>query len=199
MSINENDEKRRQFQERYETGNLPWDAPLPPPEVCAAVAKRRAGRALDLGCGHGRAAIYLAEQGWDVDGVDFVPLAIEEARRRAAAADVAVNFHAADVTNLDFLNGPYDLALDVGCAHSLDAQQVERYRNELGRLLRPGALYLLFARIGDADSEERPQPLDVEPFRQLFSKYFVLSDYSPDQTDTDEGGWPSAWFWFIRW
>ena len=78
------------FQERYESGRIPWDHELPPPEVISALAERPAGRALDLGCGLGRAAIYLAQRGWQVDAVDFVPLAIEQASQRAEAAGVAV-------------------------------------------------------------------------------------------------------------
>lgn len=71
------------FIERYETERIPWDDPLPPPEVIQLAARLPAGRALDLGCGFGRAAIYLAQQGWSADGIDFVAQAIDEAQRRA--------------------------------------------------------------------------------------------------------------------
>ena len=65
---------------RYRSGQTSWDHPEPPPEVMAFAATLSAGRALDLGCGSGRASIYLARRGWQVDGVDFIPDAIELAR-----------------------------------------------------------------------------------------------------------------------
>ena len=78
------------------------------------------GRALDLGCGLGRATIFLARLGWQADGVDFIAQAVAEATRRAQLAGVAAraHFYHGAVDQLDFLAGPYDFALDVGCAHN---------------------------------------------------------------------------------
>jgi 2-polyprenyl-3-methyl-5-hydroxy-6-metoxy-1,4-benzoquinol methylase len=70
------------LQRRYQERNLPWDLPLPPPEIVALAGELPPGRALDLGCGVGRTAIYLAAAGWSVDGVDFVPEAIQMAEER---------------------------------------------------------------------------------------------------------------------
>ncbi|WP_280364098.1 class I SAM-dependent methyltransferase [Nocardia wallacei] len=79
------------------------------------------GRALDLGCGIGANAIYLARHGWLVTGVDLVPRAIAEARRRAQEAGVnplPVHGDATRLAELGIGDG-YDLILDVGCYHSL--------------------------------------------------------------------------------
>ena len=77
------------FRERYEEGRVPWDDPLPPPEIMALAAELSPGRGLDLGCGFGRATIYLAYRGWRMDGVDFIPQAIAIAQQRAETAGVA--------------------------------------------------------------------------------------------------------------
>lgn len=69
----------------YRFGRPRWDSAEPRPEL-AGVIRGRPGRALDLGCGIGTDAIYLARQGWEAVGVDFVPEAIETARSRAAAS-----------------------------------------------------------------------------------------------------------------
>ena len=66
------------------------------------------GLALDVGCGDGRNAILLAEQGWRVTAVDFSPRALESGRRRATEANVAVEFVLADVAGY-VPQGPYDL------------------------------------------------------------------------------------------
>ncbi len=75
--------------------------------------------------------------------------AIEEARRRAEQSQAIATLHCASVTDLDFLQPPYDLAIDIGCAHALDEGQLRRYHVLMSRLLKPGAFYLLFARLSD--------------------------------------------------
>lgn len=193
------------FNERYATGAVPWDDELPPPEVIALLADLPAGRGLDLGCGYGRAAIYLAKHDWVVDGVDFVPSAIVEAERRAAEAGVAkrINFHVGSVTELDFLNHGYDFALDVGCLHNFDVAQQEAYRNQLQRLLKPGAWYLLFAHLVNGQgiqSDEQPRAkLDETAVRALFNRHFHLEKVEHGITKIpDAEPWTSAWFWFRR-
>ncbi len=198
------DDSYRQLRERYETGDVPWDAELPPPEVMGIVERLPPGRALDLGCGYGRTAIYLAQHGWQVDAVDFVELALEEAERRAAEAGAEVAFHHGSVTDLDFLDGPYDLAVDVGCGHALDKEALRAYRDELRRLLRPGAVFLFFARIrdGGADPGEEgdgPRGLDEPLFRRHFAQGFDLYRYEPGITEMEDGNsWKSAWFWLRK-
>ncbi len=60
---------------------------------------------------YGRTSIYLAQHGWQVDGIDFVPRAIENAKERAASRGVSkdIRFHVASVADLDFLADSYDL------------------------------------------------------------------------------------------
>lgn len=190
-----------QLLSRYEEGRVPWDDPLPPPEVIETAVKLPPGRALDLGCGYGRASIYLAQRQWQVDGVDFIDRAIAEATHRAQLAGVAtmVNFHLGQVTDLHFLSGPYDLALDVGCMHSLDDDGLRRYRDSLLRLLRPGALYLLFAHLRDDDAEVPGRGVYEQTIHALFGSQFTLETARHGMTQVeDKPPWASAWFWFIR-
>lgn len=69
------------------------------------------GRALDLACGEGRHAIYLAQLGWCVTAADFSEAAIAKAWKRAANAGVEVDFHCADVVSFDPEPGAFDLVL----------------------------------------------------------------------------------------
>lgn len=188
--------------EFYQTGPVPWDRSDPPPEVLAFVPTLPVGRALDLGCGLGRAALYMARLGWQVDGVDFIPQAITEATARASQAGLLDNirFHLGPVTQLDFLNGPYDFALDVGCAHSFSPEELRAYHQELLRLLKPGGYYLLFAHL----NEVNPQPetrrwLDEADLLKTFGQGFTLERAEYGQTQVgDQAPWRSAWFWFKR-
>ena len=157
-----------------------------------------------MGCGYGRSALHLGQQGWQADGVDFVEAAIVEARNRAKEAGLSarVQFHIGSVAELSFLSPPYDLAIDVGCMHSLTQEQQQGYRNELVRLLRPGAIYLLFAhlRAEDIDDEEdKPRGIPENAIKQLFLDEFSLErvEYGWTQVE-DKLPWQSGWFWWQR-
>ncbi|MFO7682674.1 MAG: class I SAM-dependent methyltransferase [Chloroflexota bacterium] len=187
--------------QRYEAGQIPWDEELPPPEIIALAEKLSPGRALDLGCGYGRSAIYLARHGWQVDGVDFISLAIAGAFSRAEREGVAdnVNFHLARVTNLDFLKGPYDLAVDVGCMHALENADLARYRDGVYRLLRPGGCYVLFAHMRNDSAEVPGRGVYEQRVYELFSTQFTLDNVRHGMTQVeDKPPWSSAWFWYRR-
>jgi cyclopropane fatty-acyl-phospholipid synthase-like methyltransferase len=186
----------------YGTGRVPWDEELPPPEVVAELEGRPSGRALDLGCGYGRASIFMARSGWEVDGVDFVAQAAATAAERARAAGVDVRFHIASVTDLGFLAGEYDFALDVGCVHALDAAGVGRYQGHLKRLLRRDGRYLLYVRLQDEGGpvpEEGPKGVAEGLLREVFSDGFELEKVEKGITEVEGmAAWESAWFYFRR-
>jgi SAM-dependent methyltransferase len=123
--------------------DLPWHRDAPDgfiPEVVQA--RGRPGRALDLGCGSGVFSVWLAKNGYEVTGLDFIPRAIEMSRARAAADGVHVNW-----VNTDLLTwtapGPFDVIVDSGCLHSLIGGDVRRYRDQLLRWLAPSGDYVL--------------------------------------------------------
>lgn len=196
------EERYHSFARRYENGEvIPWDDPLPPPEVAALAQRLSAGRALDLGSGYGRTAIYLAQRGWRVTGVEYVPAATREAARRAAAAGVSARayFAVGDVSRLTFLTGPFDLAVDVGCMHSLSAGELSGYRDGLARLLAPGAHFLLFAHLRDPAGPEPQRWIGEEELRALFARDFLLEDSVLGSTQVaDREPWPSGWFTYRR-
>lgn len=186
---------------RYASRETPWDSELPPPEVIDFVHEQIVpGRALDIGCGYGRASIYMAKNGWVVDGLDFVEQAVAEAQKRAKAAAVQdkITFHHADITDLSFLKEPYDLAVDVGCAHALDQEQWKRHHRELRRLLQPGATYLLYGRVLDRH-EENPRGFDEPVILDLLTDGFTLHHAEHGLTEMDDGtSWRSVWYWWQR-
>lgn len=83
---------------RYTGSELVWGLP-PNRFVAAELAELAPGRALDVACGEGRNAIWLASRGWHATGLDFSPAAIERAVRLADEAGVAdrTSFRVADV------------------------------------------------------------------------------------------------------
>ncbi len=184
------------FELRYLLGNAPWDTGVTPPEVVELVEQGGLppGRALDLGCGTGTNSLYLARRGWEVVGVDFSAIAIGRARRRARRAGLPVRFFRADVTNLGFLTSPFDLALDIGCLHSIPPEGRERYASEVARLVRPGGLYMLYAFL---PRPGRPPGRGIAPeaVYRLFSPAFTLERQEGGE---DPSGPRSAWYWLRR-
>jgi len=83
----------------------------PNPLVVELVSPLEPGRALELGAGEGRHAVWLAEQGWRVTAVDFSRVALDKARRRAEAAGVAMEYVVADVRELRPAPRGFDLVL----------------------------------------------------------------------------------------
>ena len=99
---------REDWNERYAQKELVWTAE-PNRRFAAEVDGLEPGRALDLACGEGRNAVWLAERGWRVTGVDFSDVALEKAARLAASRDVDVNWVVADVLDLEPEPGAFDL------------------------------------------------------------------------------------------
>jgi len=99
------------------------------------------GRVLELGCGHGRNALYLAGQGCRVDAVDFSAQAIDWARERAQAAGAAVRFQHRSIFDATVPGGRYDLVYDCGCFHHLPPHRRRDYVDLVTRALRAGGSY----------------------------------------------------------
>lgn len=102
--------RREDWDRRYAERELLWSAS--PNRFLVAEADGLApGRALDLACGEGRNAIWLAELGWQVTAVDFSEVAIAKARERAARDGVDVDFLCADLLDFEPQPETYDLVL----------------------------------------------------------------------------------------
>ncbi|MGW0574545.1 class I SAM-dependent methyltransferase [Streptomyces sp. NPDC002920] len=120
------------------------------------------GRALDLGCGPGRNALYLASRGFEVDAVDLSPQAVAWGAERARAAGAAgVRFRCGDAFAL--ATGPYDLIHDSGCFHHLPPHRRISYLDLLDRVLAPGGHLALTCFAAGAMGSELP---DADFYRE---------------------------------
>lgn len=70
------------------------------------------GRALDIACGKGRNALFLAERGFDVVAIDISPVALEEGRRLATEKNLTIAWHQADLEQMQLSEGTYDLVVN---------------------------------------------------------------------------------------
>jgi SAM-dependent methyltransferase len=130
---------------RHPSISIPWDVG-PREELVSLVESGRVkpGRAIDLGSGTASNVIYLAQHGFEVTGVDYSPAAIEMGRARARETGVEVTFIEDDLTNLQNVNGAFDLLLDYGTLDDLRTPQRDLYMKNVLPLTRQGSLFLLY-------------------------------------------------------
>lgn len=124
---------------------VPWDIGEAQPalrelEALGAIS----GEVLDIGCGLGDNAIYLAGRGHSVTALDGSPKAIERARQRAADAGVTVTFGVSDATDLTGYEGRFDTVVDSALFHCLDEDDRRGYAAALHRSARRGARLFLY-------------------------------------------------------
>lgn len=162
---------------------LPWNSDVP--ALLRQVAERRKpGRALDLGCGAGVHAVYLAQQGYSVVGVDFVPAALELARERARIAGVELELHQADVLTYN-TPAAFDLVLDSGCLHHIPPGEVSKYRAQLDQWLQPGGDYILVHFSKQHALDWRPVGPRRVPKKQIVELFAPLHLEGYDETFFD--------------
>jgi SAM-dependent methyltransferase len=96
------------------------------------------GRVLELGCGHGRNAIFMASRGCAVDAIDFSAEALGWARENAHKADVRLNLQYGSIFDAVIDDGAYDLVYDSGCFHHIAPHRRKTYVDLVTRALKPG-------------------------------------------------------------
>jgi cyclopropane fatty-acyl-phospholipid synthase-like methyltransferase len=133
----------------YELGyrhfRMPWEGG-PRSELVDLVETGRLApcRAVDLGCGSGANAVFLAEHGFEVTGIDFAAAALEKAARLAKTTGVNVKWVQDDLTRLTHVQGEFDLLVDYGALDDLGDADRDRYVEQVTPLARSGGRFLLW-------------------------------------------------------
>ena len=146
------------WNQHYASGELPWDTGVPAPELVQLLEAGRLprGRALDIGCGTGTNARYLASQGYDVVGIDVSSLAIERAAAAPKPARGSIELFRLDFLANDPPVGPFDLVFDRGCLHVFDdAADQARFAARVAGCLAPSGLWVSL--LGSTEGAPRDQ------------------------------------------
>ena len=101
----------------------------------------RPGRTIDLGCGNGRNAVFLARQGFSVQAVDYSQTAVDWARDRIVEAGVAVSLIHRSAFDLTLDAGAFDLVYDSGCFHHIAPHRRSQYVELVVGALKPGGWF----------------------------------------------------------
>ena len=151
------------WNESYASGQLPWDTGFPEPLLVEFVTSGAVtpGPALEIGAGTGTNAIWMAEHGFDVLGVDVSPLAVERAHAKMDGRTPRCRFAISDFIDAPPLDGPFQFVFDRGCFHVFDEpEERQRFAAHVSTALAPGGLWLSL--IGSTEGA----PRDVGPPRR---------------------------------
>jgi SAM-dependent methyltransferase len=186
---------RRDFEATYRAGGAPWDIGRPQPEVVAlAGAGEIVGDVLDVGCGTGENALYLASLGHQVIGVDSAPTAISQAQEKAAARGIPAVFLVADALDLGKLRRRVETVLDCGMFHALDPAERRTYAQSLTEVLSPGGTLVLLCFSDEEPPGPGPHRIAEYEIGDAFRSIFVVSRIRRGRFEANRpGGGANAW------
>ena len=185
--------KRSNWDKVYKEGQTPWDTGVQSSELIKVLDSGIVSPcpALDLGCGIGTNAIYLAQKGFDVTAVDISKLAIKKATAKAKEVGVKVRFMQAELPDAHILSGEvFEFIFDRGCFHSIDSENRPHFADMLARLSRKDSMYLLLCGNAREPREDGPPTLTEEEIRETFSRLFNfiwIRDFRFHTTDAAPG------------
>jgi SAM-dependent methyltransferase len=161
----------------YHLAEIPWHSEKPDQELIDLIENKeiKPRFVLDVGCGSGTDAIYLASTGCEVTAIDISREAIRIARERAEKAKVRVNFIADDFTEFDFIDQRFDFINDRGCFHHINPRDREKFAVKINDLLKNNGFYFLRCWSDkEAETERGPYRLSKDEIRNTFSKFFKV-------------------------
>ena len=159
----------------------------PNAQLVAETTSLSPGTALDVGCGEGADAVWLAQHGWDVTAVDISEIALERARAHASSAGVHVSFERTDLVAAPPEPGSYDL-VSAQFFHLPEPPRTQAYRG-LGAAVRPGGHLLV---VGHYPSEhigkDHPERLfTTDEIVELFDGWRVVTSEVRERTAMHHG------------
>jgi SAM-dependent methyltransferase len=181
----------------------PWDTKAPKENVVAWHEGGWVhGDVLDIGCGLGDNAIYLARQGFNVTGLDISPTALITAERRAKDAGVDVTFAVTDSTKLEGYTDAFDTIVDSGMFHCLDDDAKRSYAAAARRATRPGATLLLscFSDANPSDDEWPRPAVSEQTLRDVLGGAgWHITSLEPASWQREiDGSQVEMAFWYVR-
>ncbi len=193
---------QKDFNSRYETLDLPWDIKRAdfnlknmlksfPVEAC---------KALDIGCGTGDNAIWLAKEGFDVSGIDLSSKAIEMAIDKAREAGVKANFQTIDFFKEEVSGSSFGFIFDRGCFHTFQEKE-ERivFAEKVNKLLSKDGLWLsLIGNYDDGRLDIGPPKRKALEVVEVVEPYFEILSIEQGHFDSNDEVPSKIWVCLMR-
>jgi SAM-dependent methyltransferase len=173
-------------------------------------------RAIDLGCGIGRNAFYLAELGYDVTAVDFSQVALGKLKKAKSEHESTDHITVKQIDlakQLPFLDASFDIATDIVTTMTLTPEELPGFETEIRRIVRPGGLFLTYVLSSDdgfllatnpgqtrttvQDSGITDNYLSEERLRQLYKRWTVLEMEKTEKLDIFYGREYTRRIWWM--
>lgn len=191
---------RTRFESAY-AGQAPWDIGRPQ-KAFLDVADQIKGSILDVGCGTGENALFFANRGHKVTGIDFLAEPINRAKQKATERGLKATFLVMDALALKDIPEVFDTIIDSGLFHVFDDNDRRRYVEGLASALKPeGKLFLLFFS-DDEPGTHGPRRVSRKEIEDAFANGWKIESIEPSRYEVrpdlkdmsfSEGG-PKAWF-----
>jgi SAM-dependent methyltransferase len=196
----------------YAAPRAPWDIGRPqrPFVEAGGLIVRRpngtAARVIDVGCGTGDLAIWLAEQGCAVTGVDFLDRPLEAARAKARERGLKINFLRLDALAIGEIPERFDAATDCGLFHTFDDAGRAAYIAALTHLLPPSARLFILCMADAEPGAHGPRRVSATELRAAFARGWEIETIEPARFEVVPGipgaefsaGGARSWFVTVR-
>lgn len=195
---------RTSFESLY-SGQPRWEIGRPQKAILD-VANQITGSILDSGCGTGENALFFAERGHQVTGIDFLEEPIFLAKQKAIERQFTATFLVMDALKLADLPERFDTVIDSGLFHVFSDDDRRRYVDGLASVLKPGGRFYLLCFSDDEPGTNGPRRVSEREIRETFAKGWKIQsiersryEVRPDPNDPSfkEGG-PRAWFVVVK-
>lgn len=191
---------RTSFENLY-TGQPRWEIGRPQ-KALLDVADQITGSILDSGCGTGENALYFAQRGHKVTGIDFLVDPITLARQKATERGLTVTFLVMDALALKDLPEVFDTVIDSGLFHVFSDDERRCYVDGLASVLKPGGRLYLLCFSDDEPGTQGPRRVSEKELRDAFAHGWKIEsikrsryEIRPDPNDVSfQDGGPRAWF-----
>lgn len=170
-----NDQWIKDWNERFLKNDVPWEESVPSQLMCDLFTKhvQKGADVLEIGCGSGANAIWLARHGYGVTAVDISPEAVRRARKSAEVHGTSIDFRLCNILGEEADGLPeFSVSFDKGCLHSFNTEAARRrYCDKVASLLKPGGVWINIS--GNADNGDDPEKIEKFGYPRLSAKQIV--------------------------